>query len=163
MVSKANDDLPLPDRPVITTSRSRGSVKSTFFRLCCRAPRISILSRGIPTLLLKAYKLSNKCSRACASLKYAGSSPMPAVFVFGSLVHGHIRPRHLVVLVVEDVAMQQVARAAGGVERKQVQAGMGTRDGRGLRRPADGEAVHEPGEHFGDVLPARFVGIGRDH
>src|SRR5258708_17516434 len=47
MVSKANEDLPLPDRPVITTSRSRGSVKSTFLRLCCRAPRISILSKGM--------------------------------------------------------------------------------------------------------------------
>src|SRR5262245_32709901 len=39
MVSKASDDLPEPLGPVITTSRSRGSVRLMFFRLCCRAPR----------------------------------------------------------------------------------------------------------------------------
>src|SRR5260370_39206382 len=110
MVSKANDDLPLPDRPVITTSRSRGSVKSTFFRLCCRAPRISILSRGIPTLLLKAYKLSNKCSRACASLKYAGSSPMPAGFLFWLPGYRQKKSHNFVVLCVLEVGNQQVRR-----------------------------------------------------
>src|SRR4030081_1467057 len=54
MVSKASDALPLPDRPVMTTSLSRGSVRSMFLRLCCRAPRISILSRGTEP---KAYKV----------------------------------------------------------------------------------------------------------
>src|SRR5579859_6268308 len=39
MVSKARDDLPDPDRPVITTSWSRGMSMSTFLRLCWRAPR----------------------------------------------------------------------------------------------------------------------------
>src|SRR5690349_1838963 len=38
MVSKASDDLPEPDRPVRTTSRSRGISTSTFLRLCSRAP-----------------------------------------------------------------------------------------------------------------------------
>src|SRR3990170_1671294 len=42
MVSKASDDLPEPESPVITTSRSRGMSRSTFFRLCSRAPRIEI-------------------------------------------------------------------------------------------------------------------------
>src|ERR671937_1536838 len=46
MVSNASDDLPLPLSPVITTSRSRGMTRSMFFRLCCRAPRISMDSRG---------------------------------------------------------------------------------------------------------------------
>src|SRR6476469_9544393 len=42
MVSKASDDLPEPDRPVKTTSLSRGISRSTFLRLCSRAPRIVI-------------------------------------------------------------------------------------------------------------------------
>src|SRR5882672_11138391 len=42
MVSKASDDLPEPDRPVNTTSLSRGISRSMFFRLCSRAPRIVI-------------------------------------------------------------------------------------------------------------------------
>src|ERR1700722_4654439 len=42
MVSKASDDLPEPDRPVNTTSRSRGISTSMFLRLCSRAPRMVI-------------------------------------------------------------------------------------------------------------------------
>src|SRR4051794_27040721 len=38
MVSKASDDLPEPDRPVMTTSASRGSSTVTSLRLCSRAP-----------------------------------------------------------------------------------------------------------------------------
>ena len=47
MVSKASDDLPEPDSPVNTTSWSRGIVRSTFLRLCSRAPRIAI-TRACP-------------------------------------------------------------------------------------------------------------------
>src|ERR687885_751525 len=46
MVSNASEDLPLPLSPVTTTSRSRGRLRSMFLRLCCRAPRISMVSRG---------------------------------------------------------------------------------------------------------------------
>src|SRR5438105_13457244 len=42
MVSKASDDLPDPDSPVKTTSLSRGMVRSTFWRLCSRAPLITM-------------------------------------------------------------------------------------------------------------------------
>src|ERR1700759_1117925 len=38
MVSKASDDLPEPDSPVMTTSESRGSSTVTSLRLCSRAP-----------------------------------------------------------------------------------------------------------------------------
>src|SRR5437660_2333004 len=51
MVSKASDDLPDPDRPVKTTSLSRGIDRVTFLRLCSRAPRIVIWSIGIRTLV----------------------------------------------------------------------------------------------------------------
>src|SRR3954447_17229625 len=38
MVSNASDDFPEPDRPVMTTSESRGSSTVTSLRLCSRAP-----------------------------------------------------------------------------------------------------------------------------
>src|SRR6185437_4867922 len=43
MVSKASEDLPEPDSPVNTTSLSRGMSRSTFLRLCSRAPRMEIM------------------------------------------------------------------------------------------------------------------------
>src|SRR5258707_12604724 len=50
MVSKASDDFPEPDSPVKTTSRSRGISRSTFLRLCSRAPRIVIARMADPAL-----------------------------------------------------------------------------------------------------------------
>jgi hypothetical protein len=44
MVSKARLLLPEPDRPVMTTSFSRGMVTSMFLRVCTRAPRILMFS-----------------------------------------------------------------------------------------------------------------------
>src|SRR4029453_18987881 len=44
MVSNASDDLPEPDSPVIPTSWARGISRSTFLRLCSRAPRMTIRS-----------------------------------------------------------------------------------------------------------------------
>src|ERR1700681_3915243 len=57
MVSKASEDLPEPDRPVNTTSRSRGISRSTFLRLCSRAPRIEITR---PPSRLRRGRLSNR-------------------------------------------------------------------------------------------------------
>src|SRR5450755_3338765 len=51
MVSNASDDLPEPDSPVNTTSRSRGISRSTFLRLCSRAPRIVIARMAEPALV----------------------------------------------------------------------------------------------------------------
>src|ERR1700727_404069 len=45
MVSKASEDLPEPERPVNTTSRSRGISRSISLRLCSRAPRTA-MTRG---------------------------------------------------------------------------------------------------------------------
>src|SRR2546421_6183055 len=42
MVSKASEDFPDPESPVKTTSLSRGIVRSMSFRLCSRAPRMTI-------------------------------------------------------------------------------------------------------------------------
>src|SRR6266481_8699139 len=45
MVSKASDDLPEPDNPVITVSELRGISRLMFFRLCWRAPRMTSFVR----------------------------------------------------------------------------------------------------------------------
>src|SRR2546428_10256026 len=42
MAPNAGEDLPDPDRPVKATSLCRGMVRSTSFRLCSRAPRMTI-------------------------------------------------------------------------------------------------------------------------
>src|SRR5690606_8607377 len=47
MVSNASEDLPEPDRPVITISLSRGRSRSMFLRLCVRAPRMRMNSIAI--------------------------------------------------------------------------------------------------------------------
>src|SRR3989442_16033557 len=47
MVSKAREDFPEPDKPVKTISRSRGSSRLTFLRLCSRAPRTISFSSDI--------------------------------------------------------------------------------------------------------------------
>ena len=54
-------DFPLPDSPVITTSRSRGNSTVTFLRLCSRAPRTTIRSWGTPAVYRNRVK-QNRCS-----------------------------------------------------------------------------------------------------
>src|SRR2546430_1394556 len=44
IVSKASDDFPEPDTPVMTTNLLRGTTTSMFLRLCSRAPRMTIES-----------------------------------------------------------------------------------------------------------------------
>src|SRR4051812_5717950 len=61
MVSKASDDLPEPDKPVMTTSWSRGISRSRPLRLCSRAPRMTIRS-----LAISAYCVSvPACRQPC--------------------------------------------------------------------------------------------------
>src|SRR6266567_8877862 len=62
MVSKASEDLPEPDRPVNTTSWSRGMATSTFLRLCSRAPRMVIWRASRADLADRsAIRLSGTC------------------------------------------------------------------------------------------------------
>src|SRR3989338_8377171 len=44
MVSKASDDFPLPESPVKTIILLRGISTDTFFKLCVRAPFMTIFS-----------------------------------------------------------------------------------------------------------------------
>src|SRR5271163_4214674 len=61
MVSKASEDLPEPDRPVNTTSLSRGISRSTFLRLCSRAPRMFI-ERSEPALFWRLALITSSIS-----------------------------------------------------------------------------------------------------
>ena len=59
-MSNANDDFPDPDKPVMTTSLSRGISRLKFFRLCWRAPPITIFdldSLDISSFLNKKFIL----------------------------------------------------------------------------------------------------------
>src|SRR5438876_5734957 len=47
MVSKASDDFPEPESPVMTVRRLRGIETETFLRLCSRAPRTTRYSWAI--------------------------------------------------------------------------------------------------------------------
>ena len=47
MVSKASDDFPEPESPVITVSEFLGMVTSMFFRLCTLAPITFICSSSL--------------------------------------------------------------------------------------------------------------------
>src|SRR5271155_121377 len=52
IVSKASDDLPEPERPVITVRALRGISTLIFLRLCCRAPRTTSLVRPMVSAAL---------------------------------------------------------------------------------------------------------------
>src|ERR671920_799103 len=56
MVSKASEDLPEPESPVMTVRRSRGISTLMSFRLCWRAPRTVMRSIAI------AYKTSARAT-----------------------------------------------------------------------------------------------------
>src|SRR6266851_2085044 len=49
MVSKASEDLPEPERPVMTVREFRGISTLMFLRLCWRAPRITSLVSPTPS------------------------------------------------------------------------------------------------------------------
>src|ERR1700681_443491 len=70
MVSNASDDFPEPDSRVKTTSLSRGMVRSMSFRLCSRAPLITI-SVCWPTLPAGAFLSATDASPHPAALRLA--------------------------------------------------------------------------------------------
>src|SRR6266545_6198889 len=86
MVSKARLLLPLPDSPVITIRRSRGISTSRFLRLCSRAPRTTIRSEGIGSMI------SDRCERLFCSALPAPSADESAVVADDERVAAAIDP-----------------------------------------------------------------------
>src|ERR687895_66388 len=65
IVSKARLDLPEPDRPVITISELRGSLRWRSLRLCSRAPETTISPLWLTRINeCRAGPGSNLCSHA---------------------------------------------------------------------------------------------------
>src|SRR4249920_2165553 len=71
MVSKARLLLPLPESPVMTTSRSRGSSTVMSLRLCSRAPRTMRASWGTSTV----YRKMRDWNRRSKDRRWALASP----------------------------------------------------------------------------------------
>src|SRR6266851_5073659 len=143
MVSKASDDLPDPDRPVNTTSLSRGIDSVTFLRLCSRAPRIVIWSVGMN---LESFLISGDRKRR------AGRGHEPAVAAFDPAL-GHRRAP----AGVDDVTggSERLPHLRGVDEVELQVKAHGTDDARtqrtqrpphgGVGEGADHAAVHETG------------------
>src|SRR5438552_9400754 len=151
MVSNARDDVPDPDRPVNTTSLSRGIDSVTFLRLCSRAPRIVIWSVGSGFRLILYPSYRKRC---------AGRGDEPPVFA-GDRAFGHRgapagvddvaagaeRLPHL--RGVDEVELQVKAHRAGDARLQ----GTHRAAHRGVRQRADHAAVNETGV-VGHVLSA---------
>src|SRR6185503_20130839 len=80
MVSKASEDLPDPDKPVMTTSESRGSATVTSLRLCSRAPVTTMefwrLDIRPPSILCSPRTdFPNRCSLGAGNAHRRGQKP----------------------------------------------------------------------------------------
>src|SRR6476619_3943679 len=73
MVSKARDDLPDPERPVMTVRLSRGIAISIPFRLCSRAPR-TVIWVSIGSIL---FQICSCFTRGLAGGQRAGTARFP--------------------------------------------------------------------------------------
>ncbi len=69
--------MPLPDSPVMTTSRSRGNATVTSLRLCSRAPRTTIRSRGMVGTVYRTHTKPNGCSCHDTTISYAPPTTFP--------------------------------------------------------------------------------------
>src|SRR5690349_16483581 len=137
MVSNASVDLPDPDRPVMTTSASRGSTTVTSLRLCSRAPETTIWPGGegviSPTPSL-GMRTDVRPGVSDEFVRRAGADAGVDLVRQGRAV--------LELEVLAQIAVGLVARGAvqGHVERDQARAlgvvAGGRRLGRGLCRPA---------------------------
>src|SRR5579859_4166421 len=85
MVSKASEDLPEPDRPVNTTSLSRGISTSMFLRLCSRAPRMVMARRLEADGWRRAFRISSIDNPLTIHWRFLGISRRVG--------RGHIRVR----------------------------------------------------------------------
>src|SRR4029078_10163511 len=82
MVSNASDDLPDPDRPVMTTSASRGRDSEMSRRLCSRAPEMTIeFLFGVirPPVYVPEQTFARQCSRTLRRRREVGADRVSAV------------------------------------------------------------------------------------
>src|ERR1700674_4584005 len=103
MVSKTSDDLPDPDRPVMTTSRWRGMSTSMFLRLWTRAPRTEIQLCAMILRLLE-----------------------PPLLARPSVRRQHVHPRRILVWQAADlIERSQVLGRQDHIDRLQIVVELG--------------------------------------
>src|SRR3954454_24618765 len=114
MVSKASEDLPDPERPVMTTSESRGSSTVTSLRLCSRAPATTMDSwRDITPPGFYGGARRNDANR-CSFSALSGCE-QPGVLELGAQVrHERVHAELLAGDAGEQLARVEVG--AGGVD-----------------------------------------------
>src|ERR1700693_3003490 len=103
MVSKASEDFPDPESPVKTTSLSRGIVRSISFKLCSRAPRMTIsVCCATPFFDLPTdFRPHATCLRLVPLARLGGGGRRQRITIF----HGISAQRH-----------QPIAQLGGAVE-----------------------------------------------
>src|ERR1700690_2198524 len=131
MVSNASDDLPLPLRPVMTTSRARGMSSVRFLRLCSRGPPIRMNALLMPAnfsiqltgKLIRKSRQMQKTSRGGNDFK--GKTWQDQVGTAGPAVHGRLGEATLprVVTSRRDVPTKVIGRyvLAGRFRRRRKQ------------------------------------------
>src|SRR5215211_7468041 len=122
MVSKASDDFPDPEMPVKTMSWSRGSSRSTFLRLCSRAPRTRIVSAilaRVPALTAGRTDVRQRVGRVSAHRAQLPLELRDLAAQAGCLLEPQIL-RRLVHLLLErlDEPPEVVGRDPGEIEHR---------------------------------------------
>src|SRR6267142_2204332 len=151
IVSKASDDLPEPESPVITTSWSRGISRSTFLRLCSRAPRMTIRSLAIATYYTARGPRQGRGGERRVGPHRAGPpGQVPAV-------RGDRGERDHTDERADQARPAAVAGKTGRHDRRRRQPEPGEQDSRRVAGPRHGGAARHDQDHGG------WVGEQRSH
>src|SRR6266850_1029388 len=134
MVSNASEDLPEPDSPVITTSWSRGISRSTFLRLCSRAPRMTIRS-----LAMAVYYTARGPRQGRGGKRRVGPHRAGPPGQAGA-VRGDRGERDQADERADQPRPAAVAGETGRHDRRRRQPEPGEQDACGIPRPRDGGA-----------------------
>src|SRR3954447_4072265 len=144
MVSNASEDLPEPDRPVMTTSESRGSSTVTSLRLCSRAPETTMEFwrediRPLSSLRSERTEKANGCSLRARNSDRRGQQPgiqQLGLEVGEERFYPELLPRH----PLQQLARSELAAVAVDVvaqplaQRREVAGGDAVLDRRQLLR-----------------------------
>src|SRR5215218_8119978 len=139
MVSKASEDLPLPERPVTTTMTSRGSETVMFFRLCSRAPWTTIWLSAIFRSPLQSSSLG-KYTAPAREAKESFQRVQEFYHPPGAPVPFSFASRPVSYILKERTCWLWVTSKRTGYDPQGVLADTGG----GARRPPPGSGRHRP-------------------
>src|ERR1700749_1115578 len=167
MVSNASEDLPEPDRPVNTTSLSRGISRSTFFRLCSRGPRMVIARVPEPEFCCRLALMISSMSAVPDAHAYEGA-PAEQNFRNGrQWVHSERRKNVGRFPVPRENHQRFVAKCAAGLRKWQQMARAGRVKCAARARNEQNGAIKKAGARpaFSQMSALRLKSISvlRDH